>query len=102
MKRTVTDAVGTVRSHRTLLITLGVMALIGSRLAKASTGCGNCTSSTTSACPTSGTSRRSCGPRALEAAGLLSRGPADRVVRRRADLDSDHGVERTADAVVPG
>ena len=102
MKRTVTDAVGTVRSHPHALVTLGVMALIGlasegfDRLWHLHILNGHRRARRRA------TSHRSCGPRALEAAGLLCAVALTEVVRRRADLDSDRGVERTAEAVVVG
>ena len=61
-----------------------------------------CTSSTTSACPEVGNLAPVVWIGALEARGLLCAVGLTEIVRRRADLDSDRGVERTAKAVVVG
>jgi DHA3 family tetracycline resistance protein-like MFS transporter len=101
MKRTVTDAVGTVRSHPTLLVTLGVMTLIG----LASEGFDRLWHLhvlTDIGIPQVGNFAPVVWIGALEAGGLVCAVGLTEIVRRRADLDSDRGVERTAEIVVIG
>jgi DHA3 family tetracycline resistance protein-like MFS transporter len=101
MKRTVTDAVGTVRTHPTLLITLGVMALMG----LASEGFDRLWHLhilNDIGVPHIGNFAPVVWTAALEAGGLLCAIALTELVRRRADLESDRGVERTAEAVVLG
>jgi DHA3 family tetracycline resistance protein-like MFS transporter len=101
MKRTVTDAVGTVRTHPTLLVTLGVMGLIG----LASEGFDRLWTLhilDDIGVPEIGNVAPVVWIAALQALGLLCAVGLTEIVRRRADLDSDHGVERTASAVVLG
>jgi len=101
MRRTLRDAVGTVRSHPTLLLTLGVMALIG----LASEGFDRLWHLhvlTDIGVPEVGNLAPVVWTGALEAGGLLCAVALTEVVRRRADLDSDRGVERTAGMVVVG
>jgi len=101
MKRTVTDAVGTVRRHPTLLVTLGVMALIG----LASEGFDRLWHLhilNDIGVPEVGNLAPVVWTGALEAGGLLCAVALTEIVRRRADIDSDRGVERTAELVVIG
>jgi DHA3 family tetracycline resistance protein-like MFS transporter len=101
MKRTLADAAGTVRSHPTLLVTLGVMGLIG----LASEGFDRLWHLhvlTDIGVPDVGNLPPVVWTAALEAGGLLCAVALTEIVRRRADLDSDQGVERTAGAVVVG
>jgi DHA3 family tetracycline resistance protein-like MFS transporter len=101
MRQTVRDATGTVRSHPTLLLTLGVMVLIG----MASEGFDRLWTLHVLqdiGVPAVGDVAPVVWIGALEAVGLLCAVGLTEVVRRRADLDSDHGVERTAGLVVIG
>jgi DHA3 family tetracycline resistance protein-like MFS transporter len=101
MKRTVTEAIGTVRTHPTLLVTLGVVALIG----LASEGFDRLWTLhilDDIGVPEVGNVAPVVWIAGLQALGLLCAVALTEIVRRRADLDSDHGVERTASAVVVG
>jgi DHA3 family tetracycline resistance protein-like MFS transporter len=101
MKRTVTDAVGTVRTHPTLLVTLGLTALMG-LAAEGFDRLLDLHILTDIGIPDVGNLAPVVWIGALHAGGLLCAVALTEVVRRRADLDSDRGIERTAEIVVLG
>jgi DHA3 family tetracycline resistance protein-like MFS transporter len=101
MRGTIVGASRTVRAHPTLWLTLGVMGLIG----LASEGFDRLWTLHVLddiGIPSAGNLEPIVWIGMLQAGGLLCAVALTEFVRRRADLDSDHGVERVAEIVVLG